>query len=154
MFGIRLIGAFLLSLTAVSAGSGHSAQPLPAGKYCLKEPVVGYTGTGHGYQLGNFVMVLQVMKKGGDYAVRIKDQLPDNSQILDVRTNRASILRDGSLAFRFADAWDNQGKARVYPTGKVLLVMTKKAKANQIGRNYGTFIVYRSPCSSAALNVR
>ncbi len=76
--------------------------------------------------------------------------MPDNPQILDVGTDDANVLSDGSLAFSFTDAWENEGRARVYPNGKVVLVMTKEAETlmNQIGRNYGTFTVSKSDCSA------
>lgn len=112
--------------------------------------MTGYTGTGHDISLGDFIMSVEVSRKGGRYAVTIANQMPDNPQILDAETSDASVLRDGSLAFSFIDGWENEGRARVSPNGKVVLVMTKKAETlmNQIGRNYGTFTVSKSDCSA------
>jgi hypothetical protein len=136
-----------LALNASSGAAGGTTQPIPLGRYCLKEPLTGFTGTGHDIELGNFLMAVEVTKKRGRYAISISNQMPDNPQILDAETNDASILRDGTLAFRFTDGWNNEGRARVYPTGKVVLMMTKKAPMNQIGRNYGTFTVSKGDCS-------
>lgn len=110
--------------------------------------MTGYTGTGTDIELGNFRMIVQVSKKRGRYAITISNQLPDNPQILKVETNNASVLRDGSLAFQFTDGWNNEGRARLYRNGKVVLVMTKNAPMNQIDRNYGTFAVSKSNCSA------
>ena len=112
--------------------------------------MTGYTGTGHDLALGDFIMSVEIRRKGGRHAVSIANRMPDNPQILDAETNNARVLRDGSLAFSFTDGWENEGRARVYPKGKVVLVMTKKADGllNQIGRNYGTFTVSKSDCSA------
>jgi len=97
-------------------------------------------------------MWVEVTKTNGRYGVSIGDQMPDNPQILEADTDNASVLTDGSLAFRFVDGWDNHGKARVYPNGKVVLVMTKRAPMNQIGRNYGTYTVSKAECAAKEFN--
>lgn len=111
--------------------------------------MTGYAGTGHDIPLGDFIMSVEVSRKGGRYAVSIANRMPDNPEILDAETSQASVLRDGSLRFSFTDGWDNEGRARIYPSGKVVLVMTKQSDTpmNQIGRNYGTFTVFKSDCS-------
>jgi hypothetical protein len=147
MFRTRLIVATILGLPASLALSARTVPPIAPGMYCLNEPLTGYTGTGHDIELGNFLMVVEVTKKRGRYAISIGNQMPDNPQILEAETNDARVLRDGSLAFRFTDSWDNEGRARVYRNGKIVLEMTKKAPMNQIGRNYGTFTVSKSGCS-------
>lgn len=143
----------LLAVTAVALSvpveGKQSSAPIAPGLYCQKEQVTGFTGTGHDISLGDFIMSVEVSKKSGRYAVTIANQMPDNSQILEMEASDASVLRDGSLAFSFTDNWENKGRARVYPTGKVVLVMTKRAEnMNQIGRNYGTFKVSKSGCSA------
>lgn len=124
--------------------------PIAPGLYCLKEPMTGYTGTGHDIPLGDFLMSVEVARNGGRYEVSIGNQMPDNSQMLEASTGNASVLRDGSLAFSFTDGWENEGRARVYPNGQVVLAMTKKSDTpmNQIGRNYGTFTVGKVGCLS------
>jgi len=150
MFKYRVILATMAVAIAVPAQGNRTARPIAPGLYCLKEPMTGYTGTGHDIPLGDFIMSVEISRKGGRYAVSIANRMPDNPQILDAETGDASVLRDGSLAFSFTDGWENEGRARVYPNGKVVLVMTKKAETlmNQIGRNYGTFTVSNSDCSS------
>lgn len=150
MFRTPALLAMMAVAISVPVQGKQSAAPIAPGLYCLKEPMTGYTGTGHDIPLGDFIMSVEVNRKGGRYVVTIANQLPDNPQILDAETNDASVLRDGSLAFSFTDGWENEGRARVYPNGKVVLVMTKKAETlmNQIGRNYGTFTVSKSDCSA------
>ena len=144
----------LLALTAVSVSvpveGKQSAAPIAPGMYCQKEPVTGFTGTGHDIPLGDFIMSVEVRRKSGRYAVTIANQMPDNPQVLEAEASDATVLRDGSLAFSFTDNWENKGRARVYRTGKVVLVMIKRAETlgNQIGRNYGTFNVSHSGCSA------
>ena len=113
--------------------------------------MTGYTGVkGHDIPLGDFIMSVEISRKDGRYAISIANRMPDNPQILDAETNNASVLRDGSLAFSFTDGWENEGRARVYPKGRVVLVMIKEADGfmNQIGRNYGTFTVSKLDCSA------
>lgn len=146
-----LIVAAILTSAAARADSVSAVPPIAPGKYCMNEPITGSTGAGHGTDLGTFRMLVQVRKKSGRYAISISNQLPDNPQVLDVETDNASVQRDGSLAFRFTDGWDNTGRARVYRNGKVILVMTKNAPMNQIKRNYGTFTVSKSRCSEVKI---
>jgi len=150
MFKNRVILATMAVTIAVPVQGKRTAQPIAPGLYCLNEPMTGYTGTGHDIPLGDFIMSVEISRKGGRYAVSIANRMPDNPQILDAETGDASVLRDGSLAFSFTDGWENEGRARVYPNGKVVLVMTKGAETlmNQIGRNYGTFTVSKSDCSA------
>jgi hypothetical protein len=150
MFKTYVTLAVMALAMAVPAQGKGTARPLAPGLYCLKEPMTGYTGTGHDIPLGDFIMSVEIGKRGGRYAVSIANRMPDNPEILDVGTRDASVLRDGSLAFSFTDGWENQGRARVYPNGRVVLVMTKKAQTlmNQIGRSYGTYTVSRSGCSA------
>jgi len=143
-----LLLAMMAAAISVPVQGKQSAAPIAPGLYCQKEPMFGFTGTGD-IPLGDFIMSVEITRKGGSYAVTIANQMPDNSQILEAETGDASVLRDGSLAFSFTDNWENEGRARVYPTGKVVLVMTKRAETmNQIGRNYGTFKVSNSDCSA------
>jgi hypothetical protein len=93
-------------------------------------------------------MSVQVMRKGQSFAVTFINSMPDSSEILAGETNDARLLKDGSLSFEFQDGWENLGRARVYPTGKVVLMMIKEAAMNQIGRNYGTFTVSRAQCQA------
>lgn len=150
MFKTRVLLATMVFAIAAPAQSKRMAPPIAPGLYCIKEPMAGYTGTGHDIALGDFIMSVEIRRKGGRHTVTIANRMPDNPQILDAETNNASVLRDGSLAFSFTDGRDNEGRARVFPTGKVVLVMTKKADGlmNQIGRNYGTFTVSKSDCSA------
>lgn len=128
----------------------RSAAPISPGLYCLKESITGYTGTGRDIPLGDFIMSVRVSRKGGRYGVGIANRMPDNPETLKAETSNATVLDDGSLAFSFTDGWGNEGRARVYSTGKVVLVMTKEADSplNQIGRNYGTFTVSKRDCSA------
>jgi hypothetical protein len=150
MFKNCVILATMAVAISVPAQGKRTAHPIAPGLYCIKEPMTGHTGTGHDIPLGDFIMSVEISRKGGRYAVSIANRMPDNPQILDVETGDASVLRDGSLAFSFTDAWENEGRARVYPSGRVVLTMTKKAETlmNQIGRNYGTFTVSKSVCSA------
>lgn len=142
---------FAMMTAAISVPVQGKPAPVPIapGQYCLKEPMTGYTGTGHDIQLGDFIMSVEIRRNGRRHAVSIANRMPDNPQILDAETSDANVLRDGSLRFSFTDGWENEGQARVYPNGKVALVMTKKSDMpmNQIGRNYGTFTVSKSDCS-------
>jgi hypothetical protein len=141
--------AMMAAAISVPVQGKPTAPPIAPGQYCLKEPMTGYTGTGHDIPLGDFVMSVEIRRNGGRYAVSIANRMPDNPQILDAETSDAGVLRDGSLQFPFTDGWENEGRARVYPNGRVVLVMTKKSDMlmNQIGRNYGTFTVSKSGCS-------
>src|SRR5689334_22061406 len=115
MFKPRVVLAMVsLAFTAQAEGKRHAA-PIAPGLYCIKEPMTGYTGTGHDIALGDFIMSAEIRKKGGRYAISIANRMPDNPQILNVETNDARLLRDGSLAFSFTDGWENEGRARVYP---------------------------------------
>ena len=156
MFGTRVIVATMAVAMAMPVQSKRTAHPIAPGLYCLKEPMTGYTGTGHDIPLGDFIMSVEVSRKSGRYAVTIANRMPDNPQTLGAETSNASVLRDGSLAFSFSDGWENEGRARVYPNGKVVLVMTEKAETpmNQIGRNYGTFTVSKSDCSAEEFQQR
>lgn len=140
-----LVTAALLSCSPLAARGG-AVTPLAPGLYCSKQHIAGYTGTGHDYDLGNFLMSVEVKQKRGHYAVSFSNQMRDNSEILEAETDDARVLTDGSLAFRFTDGWNNEGKARVYRTGKVILVITRHAPMNQIGRNYGEFVVSKAQC--------
>ena len=142
-----ILFATILASSAAQAKNGRSVQPLAPGQYCLRQHLSGFTGTGQDIDLGDFLMTVEVTVDRGRYAVEIANQMPDNPQILEASTDNATLMRDGSLSFRFTDEWDNQGKARLYPDGKTVLVMTKRAPMNQIERNYGTFTVSQSNCA-------
>ena len=146
-----LLLAMMAVAVSVPVKDKRTAHPIAPGLYCLKEPMTGYTGVkGHDIPLGDFIMSVEISRKDGRYAISIANRMPDNPQILDAETNNASVLRDGSLAFSFTDGWENEGRARVYPKGRVVLVMIKEADGfmNQIGRNYGTFTVSKLYCSA------
>jgi hypothetical protein len=141
---------------AVPAQGKRPTGPIAPGLYCLKQAMTGRTGTGQDIVLGNFIMSVRVIRKGGRYAVSIANRMPDNSEILSANTDDARVLRDGSLAFPFTDGWENQGRARVYLNGRVALVMTKEAGTpmNQIGRNYGSYTVSKAECAAQEFRKR
>jgi hypothetical protein len=136
-----------LPLSAASEGKA-TPRPLAPGNYCLKEELFGETGQGANIQLGSFLMEVTVRRRSSGYAVSFWNVMPDNQEILQGDTEDARILRDGSLAFEFTDGWENRGRARVRPNGRVELVMTYHAPMNQIGRNYGIYTLSRAACSA------
>lgn len=127
--------ALLLSLCPAVA----AARPPEPGDYCLKQEVE---------DLGNFLMGLSVRKSGSRYAVSFYVQMPDTQATLAGETENARVLSDGSFAFRFHDGWGNLGRARVWPGGRVDLVMIRSGPANSMGRNYGTRFLSRAACSA------
>ncbi|HVM37906.1 MAG TPA: hypothetical protein VM265_05930 [Sphingomicrobium sp.] len=154
---MKLLSLAAMALVIAAPVQGkRPAAPVAPGVYCLKEPMTGYTGTGHRIPLGDFIMSVAVSRKDGRYSVSIANRFPDSPEILAAETRSASIWRDGSLAFSFTDGWENRGRARVYPDGRVALVMTREADTpmNQIGRNYGTFTVSKSGCSGGEFRQR
>lgn len=138
---------FALPLSAASEGEAIP-RPLAPGTYCLKDELFGATGQGADIRLGNFLMEVTVLRRSSGYAVSFWNVMPDSPEILDAGTEDARILRDGSLAFEFTDGWENRGRARVRPNGRVELVMTYHAPMNQIGRNYGTYTLSSAACSA------
>lgn len=146
----RVYLCFLMMVLPFSAAAEGKARPRPIapGNYCLKEELLGHTGTGDDIRLGNFLMEVTVRQTPSGYAVSFWNVMPDSPEILQAETANARVLRDGSLAFGFIDGWNNSGRARVRPNGRVDLVMTHSAPMNQIGRNYGTYTLSRAACSA------
>lgn len=140
--------------TPGQAEGRSGSRSLAPGLYCFKERLVGYTGSGPGIPLGNFLMSVRVKRNARGHAVSFSNSMPDSQEILTAETDKARVLRDGSLTFDFQDGWENLGRARLYPTGKVVLVMVRKAPMNQIARNYGTFAVSKAGCRAEEFNNR
>jgi hypothetical protein len=134
---------------AAASAAGHGARPLPPGRYCLKEEQVKDWNPGPP-EVGHFEMYLKVGKSGSRYNLSFWNVRPFAGPLLTASTDRATLLSDGSLEFRFVDGWDNEGRALVYPKGKVVLTKTKSsARADSFvpDGNYETFFLTRAACA-------
>jgi hypothetical protein len=125
VFFCLFVGA--VAFAAASAAT-PGARPLTEGRYCLKEEEVKDWNPGPP-EYGHFNMYLKVGKNGGHY----------NLSFWNVRP--------------FVDGWDNEGRAQVFPDGKVVLTKTKSSP-ERVGLdayvpdgNYGTFRLTRAACA-------
>lgn len=129
-----------------------AARPAPAhppirdGRYCLKEEVRGLGGKGEAIALGNFLMSVEVHELDGRIAVSLENGMAETPDMLNARTDDASVMPDGSLTFSFTDGRGNSGDARIYPTGLIDLTGPEGASASEASRNYGSFFVFRAAC--------
>lgn len=128
------------------------AATLSPGRYCLKREMLGYTGTGKDVPLGPFLMQIRVTETPAGYGMSFWNKMPDSPQILTAQTDVARITTDGGLVFDFTDGWSNQGRIQVSADGEVVLVQTRTAPGNQIGRNYGRYTVSTENCSAPEFN--
>lgn len=124
------------------------APPIGPGRYCVKEQVKGISGDGEEIALGYFLMSVEIGATAGQYAVSFSNGMRGSDEILAAATDRATILPDGSLEFAFTDGLDNQGSARIYPTGLVDVVVTGESGTKQTSGNYGSFFVYKGGCAA------
>ena len=134
---------------AAASAAGHGERPLPPGRYCLKEEQLKDWNPGPP-EVGHFEMYLKVGKVGSRYKLSFWSVRPFAGPIVEASTDRATPLSDGSLEFRFEDGWDNEGRALVYPNGKVVLTKTKssaRADSDVPDGNYETFFLTRAACA-------
>jgi hypothetical protein len=148
--------AVMALAVAVPAQGSALLGPIAPGLFCLKEAMTGYTGTAQEISARQLHYDSPSKQKGRSLRLSIANRMPDDPEILSAESNDARIYRDGSLAFPFTDGWENQGRARVYRNGRVALVMIKEAGTpmNQIGRNYGTYIVSQADCTAQEFRKR
>ena len=147
------LGLFVGAVTFAQACSATpGARPLPEGRYCLKEKEVKDWNPGPP-EIGHFNMYLKVGRTGVHYSLSLWTVRPFAGPLLTASTDRATLLNDGSLEFRFVDGWDNEGRAQVFPAGKVVLTKTKSSPervgldASVPDGNYGTFRLTRAACA-------
>lgn len=150
----RVTSCLFVGAVAIATASAATlgAQPLPQGRYCLREEEVKDWNPGPP-EVGHFNMYLKVGKSGGHYNLSFWNVRAFAGPILEAATDRATLLKDGSLEFRFVDDWDNEGRAQVYPNGKVVLTKTKSSP-QRVGvdsyvpdGNYGTFLLTQPACA-------
>lgn len=143
------VGTFAL---AAASAAAPGLRPLPQGRYCLKKEEVRDWLPGPP-EVGHFNMYLKVGKSRGHYNLSFWNVRPFAGPLLEASTDRATLLKDGTLEFRFVDGWDNEGRAQVHPDGKVVLTKTKASPqrvgldAYVPGGNYGTFRLTRAACA-------
>lgn len=147
----RVISCLVFGAFAIATASAATprAQPLPQGRYCLKEEEVKDWIPGPP-EVGHFNMYLRVGKRGSRYNLSFWNVRPFAGPILEASTDRATPLSDGSLEFSFVDGWDNEGRAQVHPDGRVELTKTKSsARADSYvpDANYGTFLLTQPACA-------
>lgn len=148
----RVIFYVFVAAIAFSAASAAAprAHPLPQGLYCLREETVKDWKPGP-RQVGHFDMHLKVRKRGSRYNLSFVNVRAFAGPILEASTDRATLSGDGVLEFRFVDGWDNEGRARVHPDGKVVLTKIR-ASPRRVSSfvpddNYGVFRLTRAACA-------
>ena len=94
-------------------------------------------------------MEVTITETAVGHAVTFWNAMPDSQQVLSAQSDESQLMTDGSLNFTFTDGWNNRGRARVGPDGRVDLVQTRTAPGNQIGRNYGSYTVSAEDCSAS-----
>lgn len=132
-----------------AASAAASLQPLPEGTYCLKQPFVKDWEPGPP-QSDTFRMRLQIGREADQYRMSFWNVQPFAGPILEGASDRAVLLADGSLVFRFVDGWDNEGRATIRRNGKVVLTKIKvstRADAYVSDGNYGSFRLAQSTCA-------
>lgn len=126
-----------------------AATPAP-GRYCAREEVTEETDSGETL-VGAFLMTADLRRRGTHFSISFMNRMPDNPQILSADPPVPAVrMRDGSLRFRFDDGWGNRGEGRFSSDGTMRLRVLRRSRdgGSNITRNYGTFRLSRSACSS------
>jgi hypothetical protein len=137
-----------LAAECAFASAASAAAPTP-GRYCAHESVSGAMGSEE-ILLGDFLMTVDVQRRGARLYVGFMNRMPDSDQMLFVAPVRALSMRDGSLRFEFDDGWGNRGEGRFDSNGRMRLRVLRPNRegGTNITRNYGAFRVSRRACAS------
>lgn len=124
------------------------------GTYCDADELEANFGNGKSEPLGKFLMKLVLRKGSHGYSISLWNRMPDSPQILSVEAAHVKPNRAGVLVFGFTDGWGNRGRGWVFPDGRVELDQVGFANtsisSNNIGRNYGDFLLKRKRCADPA----